>query len=260
MSVDKGRTNVVVKTCGIQTVEAAMAAAAAGADIIGVIFAVSGRQIDTARAQEIARAIRGPNDNQQVLLASDLHHTIDPNASASEYFKACTEQVLQDRGSRRRPLLAGVFQNQDLDHILDMVRAVPLDLVQLHGTEPIEFAEKIPVPVIKVFHVDEKFSLDGNSDLFRTFRHAVILLDTKVAGTDQQGGKGVSFDWRLARRLAEMDVPFLMAGGLTPDNVAEAVRVGGAWGVDVSSGIETNKVKDVAKIRHFVDNAKTYYK
>ncbi|KAJ1665044.1 anthranilate synthase / indole-3-glycerol phosphate synthase [Coemansia sp. RSA 25] len=121
--------------------------------------------------------------------------------------------------------------------------------------EPIDMAEKIPVPVIKVFHVDGHFSLE-NSDLFRTFQHSIILLDTKVAGTDQQGGKGVSFDWNLARQLADKDVPFLMAGGLTPENVAQAVRVGGAWGVDVSSGIETNKTKDAAKIRAFVNNAK----
>ncbi|KAJ2400590.1 anthranilate synthase / indole-3-glycerol phosphate synthase [Coemansia sp. RSA 2531] len=132
---------------------------------------------------------------------------------------------------------------------------VPLDLVQLHGMEPVDMAEKIPVPVIKVFHVDDQFSLE-NSDLFTTFQHSIVLLDTKVAGTDQQGGKGVSFDWTLARKLADIGVPFLMAGGLTPENVAKAVEVGGAWGVDVSSGIETNKVKDVAKIRAFINNTK----
>ncbi|KAJ2872198.1 anthranilate synthase / indole-3-glycerol phosphate synthase [Coemansia aciculifera] len=253
MSVDKSKANVVVKTCGVQTVDAAVAATEAGADIIGVIFAVSGRQIDLGKAQEIAQAIRQThtNDDTSVLSASAIHQEIDATASASQYFQACTSRILNST----RPLLAGVFQNQPLDHILHIARMVPLDLVQLHGMEPVDMAEKIPIPVIKVFHVDDQFSLES-SDLFTTFQHSIVLLDTKVAGTDQQGGKGVSFDWTLARKLADQGVPFLMAGGLTPENVARAVEVGGAWGVDVSSGIETNKVKDVAKIRAFVNNAK----
>ncbi|KAJ2830931.1 anthranilate synthase / indole-3-glycerol phosphate synthase [Coemansia sp. 'formosensis'] len=252
MSVDTSKAKVVVKTCGVQTVDAAIAATEAGADIIGVIFAVSGRQIDIAKAQEIAQAIRHTRaKDDSVLSASTIHQEIDATASASEYFKACTTRILNST----RPLLAGVFQNQPLDHILHIARMVPLDLVQLHGMEPVDMAEKIPVPVIKVFHVDDQFSLE-TSDLFTTFQHSIVLLDTKVAGTDQQGGKGVSFDWTLARKLADRGIPFLMAGGLTPENVARAVEVGGAWGVDVSSGIETNKVKDVAKITAFVNNAK----
>ncbi|KAJ2051317.1 anthranilate synthase / indole-3-glycerol phosphate synthase [Coemansia sp. RSA 922] len=252
MSVDKSKANIVVKTCGVRTVDAAIAATEAGADIIGVIFAASGRQLELDRAQEIAKAIRQTRTSDDtVLSASAIHQEIDPTASASEYFQACTSRILNST----RPLLAGVFQNQSLDHILHIARMVPLDLVQLHGMEPVDMAEKIPVPVIKVFHVDDQFSLE-NSDLFTTFQHSIVLLDTKVAGTDQQGGKGVSFDWTLARKLADLGVPFLMAGGLTPENVAKAVEVGGAWGVDVSSGIETNKVKDVAKIRAFINNAK----
>ncbi|KAJ2409171.1 anthranilate synthase / indole-3-glycerol phosphate synthase [Coemansia sp. IMI 209128] len=253
MSIDTSKAKeVVVKTCGVRTVEAAIAATEAGADVIGVIFAVSGRQIDIGKAQEIAQAIRQTrNAENAVLSASAIHEGISATASASEFFQACTSRIL----SSSRPLLAGVFQNQPLEHILHVARAVPLDLVQLHGIEPVDMAEKIPVPVIKVFHVDDQFSLDS-SDLFTTFQHSIVLLDTKVAGTDQQGGKGVSFDWTLAKKLADRGMPFLMAGGLTPDNVAAAVEVGGAWGVDVSSGIETNKVKDVAKIKAFVNNAK----
>ncbi|KAJ2701500.1 anthranilate synthase / indole-3-glycerol phosphate synthase [Coemansia spiralis] len=158
-----------------------------------------------------------------------------------------------------RPLLAGVFQNQPLEHIVAVARAVPLDLVQLHGTEPVAMAQQIPVPVIKVFHVDGAFSIDDEAvdgGMLVPFHHSCILLDTKVAGTTQQGGRGVSFDWTIARGLADRAVPFLMAGGLTPDNVAEAIAVGRPWGVDVSSGVETDKAKDPEKIRAFVRNAK----
>ncbi|KAJ2527782.1 anthranilate synthase / indole-3-glycerol phosphate synthase, partial [Coemansia sp. RSA 1937] len=130
--------------------------------------------------------------------------------------------------------------NQDLDHILSVVRQVPLDLVQLHGTEPVQMARQIPVSVIKVFHVGADFTVD-TAGLFDTGYHSVILLDTKVpAAGAQQGGHGVQFDWTVARSLSDRNVPFLMAGGLSPDNVGEAVKVARPWGVDVSSGVETD--------------------
>ncbi|PIA13379.1 PRAI-domain-containing protein [Coemansia reversa NRRL 1564] len=255
-------SGTVVKICGVRTVEAAVAAAEAGADIIGMIFAPSPRLIDTPTAQKIAQAVckyHRVSDSNELVRSNTASHgvfaRISREAAPKEFFASCCKQIL----GRGRPLLAGVFQNQPLEHIIDIARSVPLDLVQLHGMEPASMAEQIPVPVIKVFHVDESFSLENEAnsgDLLRTFSHSMILLDTKVGGTTQQGGRGVSFDWGIARRLADMGVPFLMAGGLTPDNVAEALEVGRPWGVDVSSGVETEKVKDPEKIRAFVNRAK----
>ncbi|KAJ2767739.1 anthranilate synthase / indole-3-glycerol phosphate synthase [Coemansia nantahalensis] len=243
---------VVVKVCGVRTVEAAQAAADAGADIIGMIFAPSPRLIDVATAQAIARAVRPTSGDA----AWDGAEGVDGGLAGPAFFAACGARLR----AMGRPLLAGVFQNQPLEHILEVARAVPLDLVQLHGTEPVAMAQQIPVPVIKVFHVDEAFSVDeaaaGGGDMLAAFHHSAILLDTKVAGTAQQGGRGVAFDWTVARRLADRGVPFLMAGGLTPDNVAEAIAVGRPWGVDVSSGVETDKAKDSNKIRAFVANAR----
>ncbi|KAJ2856948.1 anthranilate synthase / indole-3-glycerol phosphate synthase [Coemansia asiatica] len=223
-----------------------------------MIFAPSPRLIDVSTAKEIAQAVYNAGaaaDGEQdaALLA---HPSIASGSTPSEFFSACSQHTLDMRQRFGRPLLAGVFQNQPLEHILEVARSVPLDMVQLHGTESVEMARLIPVPVIKVFHVDDTFSLDGESDLLRTFHHSVILLDTKVAGTSQQGGKGVSFDWTIARKLSDKGVPFLMAGGLTPENVCEAVQIGRPWGVDVSSGTETNKVKDPSKILAFVRRAK----
>ncbi|KAJ2611406.1 anthranilate synthase / indole-3-glycerol phosphate synthase [Coemansia sp. RSA 1365] len=255
-------SRTVVKICGVRTVEAAVTAAEAGADIIGMIFAPSPRLIDTTTAQKIAQAVcrdRCVSDSGGLDRCNTTSHSvfagISREAAPKEFFASCCKQIL----GRGRPLLAGVFQNQPLEHIIDIVRSVPLDLVQLHGMEPLSMAEQIPVPVIKVFHVDKSFSLENEAicgDLLRTFCHSMILLDTKVGGTTQQGGRGVSFDWRIARRLADMGVPFLMAGGLTPDNVAEALAVGRPWGVDVSSGVETEKIKDTKKICAFVNQAK----
>ncbi|KAJ2162927.1 anthranilate synthase / indole-3-glycerol phosphate synthase [Coemansia sp. RSA 552] len=245
-------SNTVVKICGVRSVEAAAAAVESGADVIGMIFAPSPRLIGMETAQAIAREIR--QDSSDSLVMEALDAGIPRTATASEFFAARGAQLFG--GQRRRPLLAGVFQNQPLEHILEVARQVPLDLVQLHGTEDVELAQKIPVPVIKVFHIDDGFSVDGG-ELFRTFCHSVILLDTKVAAAgQQQGGHGVCFDWTIAGKLAAKGVPFLMAGGLTPANVREAVECGRPWGVDVSSGVETDKVKDPAKIQAFVDGAR----
>ncbi|KAJ2339290.1 anthranilate synthase / indole-3-glycerol phosphate synthase [Coemansia sp. RSA 2618] len=238
----------VVKICGVRTVEAAVAAASGGADIIGMIFAPSPRLIDIDTAQAIAQAVAQTRGSTVATAADEP----SPAATAVEYFTARSKQLT----ARGRPLLCGVFQNQPLEHILAVARQVPLDVVQLHGTEPLALARQIPVPVIKVFHVDAAFSLDDEAELLQTFHHWLILLDTKVAGTEQQGGRGVSFDWTIARKLADRGVPFLMAGGLTPENVGEAVAVGSPWGVDVSSGVETERVKDAAKIRAFIDGAR----
>ncbi|KAI9481906.1 anthranilate synthase / indole-3-glycerol phosphate synthase [Coemansia sp. RSA 990] len=238
---------MIVKICGVRTVEAAEAAAASGADVVGMIFAPSPRLIDIATAQEIAEAIVHTTRNAAISVGSST-------SAEGAYFKTQMQQVFGK--GRKRPQLCGVFQNQPVEHILDVVSRVPLDLVQLHGNEPVELARQIPVPVIKVFHIDDGFDIDQAGELLQTDCHSIILLDTKVAGQQQQGGRGVSFDWTIARKLADRGVPFLMAGGLTPDNVQEAVQVGAPWGVDVSSGVETDKVKDKAKMMAFVDGAR----
>ncbi|KAJ2154984.1 anthranilate synthase / indole-3-glycerol phosphate synthase [Coemansia sp. RSA 1935] len=241
----------VVKICGVRTVEAAVTAAENGADVIGMIFAPSPRLIDISTAQEIAKAVVPAHTKRDPAATTDELNK-ECNMSAPEYFKACSDKLL----SYGRPLLCGVFQNQDLDHILSVVRQVPLDLVQLHGTEPVQVARQIPVPVIKVFHVGADFTVD-TAGLFDTGYHSVILLDTKVpAAGAQQGGHGVQFDWTVARSLSDRNVPFLMAGGLSPDNVDKAVKVARPWGVDVSSGVETDRAKDPAKIQAFINNAK----
>ena len=82
----------------------------------------------------------------------------------------------------------------------------------------------------------------------------LVTLDRQVDGL--QGGTGKSFDWSIAAKLAQAGHEFLLAGGLTPENVAEAVRTVAPWGVDVSSGVETDGVKDTAKIRAFIQQAR----
>ncbi len=147
--------------------------------------------------------------------------------------------------------IVAVFVDAPRGEILATADAVGADYVQLHGSESPEFVRDLgPRPIIKAFRVRSEEDLAGMSD----FAAAVYLLDARVPG--MKGGTGRTIDWELARRAAESR-PVLLAGGLTPRNVAEAVRTARPWGVDTASGVEVEPgVKDPEKIRCFVRNAK----
>ena len=145
------------------------------------------------------------------------------------------------------------------DALLDQVLgSVPLDILQLHGREsPARVAEiraRHGLPVMKAVGIASKDDLPAlwNYGLVAD----LLLVDAKPApGADLPGGNGLAFDWRLlvGRRFLK---PWLLAGGLNPDNVAEAVRLTGAMGVDVSSGVEASPgIKDPELIRRFVSAA-----
>jgi indole-3-glycerol phosphate synthase/phosphoribosylanthranilate isomerase len=148
------------------------------------------------------------------------------------------------------PDRVGVFVNEETDFINDVVEQARLHFVQLHGDESPEFCQRIHCPVIKAISLrnkDDKRKVIEYRDV--AWR---ILLDTP---TTQWGGTGVTHDWELARSIAQ-EIPILLAGGLTPENVAEAIRQVSPWGLDVSSGVETNKHKDTDKIRTFIENVR----
>ncbi len=149
------------------------------------------------------------------------------------------------------PDTVGIFVNKEADYINDVVEQVGLHLVQLHGDESPEFCTCIHRPVIKALRLNEK----SDPNLTEEYNHTTwrILLDTP---TDRWGGTGETHDWVLARSIAQQ-TPIFLAGGLTPENVGEAIQHVHPWGVDVSSGVETNGKKDVKKIQAFVENART---
>jgi phosphoribosylanthranilate isomerase len=140
-----------------------------------------------------------------------------------------------------------------------IVEAVPLAMLQLHGSESpartAEVRERFGLPVMKAVGVSEEGDLDGLPDYADVVD--MILVDARPpAGADLPGGNGVAFDWRLIRDQA-WPAPWMLAGGLTPDNVAEAVRLTGAERVDVSSGVEKARgVKDRVRIEAFVRAAR----
>ena len=204
------------KVCGIKCKKHALAAAEAGADFVGLVFAPSKRQIDPAQAREIVDVIKG-----------------------------CATI----------PLVVGVFVNTKASEVNKIADFCSLDWVQLSGDESWEYCREIERPVIKAVRIGEhKGSQEIISELEAWTsqlgeRRHLFLLDSEVK--DKYGGTGIAFDWKLARAVAKR-FPLIVAGGLTPENVAEAIRTVSPWGVDVSSGVEVEGAKDVAKIKAFI--------
>jgi phosphoribosylanthranilate isomerase len=160
--------------------------------------------------------------------------------------------------ARTRPALGsvvGVFVNESPDVIRARVRECGLTAVQLHGDEPPEACEGYGVPVIKALRVRGTEDVERARAYVGVGEVAALLLDGAAPG---YGGGGVGFDWSLVARLADAGVPVLVAGGLNPGNVAEAVRATRPYGVDVASGVETSPgIKDADAVRAFVRAVKS---
>lgn len=172
---------------------------------------------------------------------------------SSRYVTAETAAAL----ARTRPglgALVGVFVNESPDVIRARVRECGLTAVQLHGDEPPEACMGYGVPVIKALRVRGPEDVERARTYVGVGDVTTLLLDGAAPG---YGGGGVGFDWSLVARLSEAGVPVLVAGGLNPDNVREAVRATRPYGVDVASGVEVSPgIKDVDAVRAFVRAAK----
>ena len=203
-----------VKICGISTPEALGVAAEAGADLVGfVFFPASPRAVSPARAGEISASLEGG------------------------------------------PGRVGLFVDPRDELIEAVLAATPLAILQLHGGEtPERVAEiraRFGLPVMKAIGIATELDLARIDDFAPVADR--LLLDAKPPPeATRPGGNAEAFEWRLAR-LKAIPVPWLLAGGLTPANVAEAITVSGAPGVDVSSGVEAARgVKDAGLIRDFI--------
>lgn len=206
-----------VKICGLRDADAVDAAVSGGADYVGFnFFPKSPRYVTPVLAAELAARV--------------------PTGIAK----------------------VGLVVNPDNAALDALLSQTPLDFVQLHGAETpdrvVEVKRRTGLPVIKVVGVADE------SDLAQVAAHAAvadqILVDTKPPkNAILPGGNGVAFDWGLVAGL-RWPVPWMLAGGLTPDNVADAIAQTGAWQVDVASGVESAPgVKDAQMIADFVKAA-----
>jgi phosphoribosylanthranilate isomerase len=206
-----------IKICGIRNTEHARALAEKQVDYLGLVFAESPRRVTVKQAKHI---------------------------------------VSELKNSEHRPEVVGVFVNTPALSIRKIAEACSLDWIQLSGDEPWGFCRELDMPVIKVVRVSRNYTpqqvcadLDYGTKLLGKQKH-IFLLDSNAR--DKYGGTGRVFDWKLAKPIAER-FPVIVAGGLSPDNVKEAIGIINPWGVDVSSGVETKGVKDLTKITKFIE-------
>jgi phosphoribosylanthranilate isomerase len=206
--------SVLVKICGLSTPETLDVALEEGADLVGfVFFSPSPRNVSLHRAGELGARVNGR--------AEKLALTVDAD----------------DR------LLA---------NIVDLLRP---DLLQLHGKETparvAAIAQRFGRPVMKALPIETKADLGAIQPYLKVASR--LLFDARAPqDATRPGGLGKPFDWHLLERL-DLSLPFMLSGGLDPDNVADAIRITRAPAVDVSSGVESAPgVKDVAKIRAFI--------
>ena len=205
-----------VKICGLTSLEEALQAAEAGADMLGFNFyPPSPRYLTAAQCD---RMIAG-------LQKHGVHITT-----------------------------VGIFVNTPPKEIASLLDGCGLDLAQLSGDEPPEDLQILGERAFKALRPDNTRDIQEVFQIYRTRKDPpTCLVDAHQVG--EYGGTGQTADWKLARSLAK-EQPILLAGGLTPENVGQAIAQVRPWGVDVASGVETSPGrKDLQKIRAFIQAA-----
>ncbi|MFB5763131.1 phosphoribosylanthranilate isomerase [Paenibacillus medicaginis] len=227
---DSSVLETAVKICGLQSVEVLKSMVHLNIDYIGFVFADSKRRIGPEQAAELIK-------------------------------------VLGDWKTDRCPRSVGVFVNPDIEQLQEVMDMAQLDVIQLHGKESPAFCasvkERFGTSVIKAFPVQ------GGADAAAV---GAERLDPYVGQVDAflldtydpcyEGGSGRTFVWEAIpsyhERAGMYGIPLFIAGGLTPGNAGELISAYGPEGLDVSSGVETDGVKDIAKITAFVERVKRH--
>lgn len=215
------RRSDLVKIDGLCEPGHALIAAEAGADLLGLVFAQSKRQVTAEKA---------------ALIVSEVRHAFGD----------------------RSPLFVGVFVDCDAATMNGLASAAGLDVIQLHGSENAAVIRDVILPVIRAIGPAPESTVDSVMALLeeqRVSREVPALYLIDAYDPVRHGGTGKRADWALASGVAGR-ARLMLAGGLTADNVAEAINHVRPVGVDVSSGVETDGIKDPAKVREFVAMAK----
>ncbi len=207
-----------IKICGVRSEDIAMGAAEAGADFIGLVFTPSPRQVTPEQAARITATLKK---------------------------------------NKVKVKTVGVFVNMPAASVKKIAAKCGLDWVQLSGDESWKYCQELGRPFIKAVRYisHEPVEVTGEKiaegKKLRYNRRYMVLLDTAVNG--RYGGTGRSFPWKLAKPIVAKHRRVIVAGGLKPGNVGQAIKTLKPWGVDVSSGVETKGVKDMRKIIKFIE-------
>lgn len=205
-----------VKLCGLRTLEDTKAAIDAGADALGFILAESRRQVTPEFVGGLRKELPSP------------------------------------------PTIVGVTVNRSAADLSLLFEEARLDMIQLSGDEPVDILDELEMPVIKALRFPDGTTVDEATrevDAWLSHRYPaeLVLVDGYKPGA--YGGTGEKANWRLLREVS-VRYPIVLAGGLTPENVATAVQQVNPFGVDVAGGTETDGIKDPEKLKAFVKNAR----
>ena len=228
--------------CGISKVETIPAIVAAKPDYMGLVFAPSKRQVTVEQAKTLVAELHKEYEKTYGEVTAPMN---TDTAQDSQEF-------ILGNSSFEKIKTVGVFVNETVENLLKIAEEVKLDVIQLHGDEDESFIQTLKeqsnVEVWKAVQVrsaaDAEKWIDSSADM--------LLFD--AYHKDERGGTGEVFDWSS---LDEFERPFMLAGGMDSTNVARAIRTVRPYGIDISSGIETEGVKDDEKIKAFTNIVRT---
>ena len=224
-SVTEQNYEVKIKFCGISQEDTVPVLAETRPDHVGFIFAPSKRQVTVEQAKSITRSLQ------------DSIHTTSGN-------KCCSR--------------VGVFVNETIPTIVEIAKAVPLSVVQLHGDETVTYIETLRSQLqeeqLESIEIWKAIQVQGKEDILPWKQAPIDGLVVDAYSKEERGGTGKTIDWSL---LDEVQVPYYLAGGIGLHNVARAIRRLQPYGLDMSSSLETNGQKDVKKIKSMAQIIKT---
>ena len=234
-----------IKMCGISKVETIPAIVEAKPDYMGLVFAPSKRQVTVAQAKTLVDELHKQYEKTYGEATVPMNTDTAQDSQDSQEF-------VQGNSNFEKIKTVGVFVNETVENLLKIAEEVKLDVIQLHGDEDETFIQSLKectnVEVWKAVQIrsaaDCEKWIDSSADM--------LLFDTYHK--DERGGTGEVFDWSS---LDEFERPFMLAGGMDSTNVARAIRTVRPYGIDISSGIETEGVKDDEKIKAFTHIVRT---
>ena len=243
-----------IKMCGISKVETIPAIVDAKPDYMGLVFAPSKRQVTVEQAKTLVDELHKQYEKTygEATVPMNTDTAQDSQDSQDSQVSQDSQGFVPGNSNFEKIKTVGVFVNETVENLLKIAEEVKLDVIQLHGDEDETFIQSLKectnVEVWKAVQVrsaaDAEKWIDSSADM--------LLFD--AYHKDERGGTGEVFDWSS---LDEFERPFLLAGGMDSTNVARAIRTVRPYGIDISSGIETEGVKDTEKIKAFTNIVRT---
>ena len=237
-----------IKMCGISKVDTIPAIVDAKPDYMGLVFAPSKRQVTVEQAKTLVDELHKQYEKTYGEATAPMNTDTAQDSQDSQD----NQEFVQGNSNFEKIKTVGVFVNETVENLLKIAEKVNLDVIQLHGDEDESFIQTLKeqsnVEVWKAVQVrsaaDAEKWIDSSADM--------LLFD--AYHKDERGGTGEVFDWSS---LDAFERPFMLAGGMDSTNVARAIRTVRPYGIDISSGIETEGVKDNEKVKAFTNIVRT---